>query len=74
MAYRYTDIHLSISDVPNDFLCIQFKKILASKFFFKFNNDFFSTGTPTTNKVFLELQVLMFEAVLKLQTNLMIVY
>ena len=33
------------------FLCIELKKILVSEFFFKFNNYFFFTGTPTTNKL-----------------------
>ena len=33
------------------FLCTELKKILVSEFFFKFNNYFFSTGTPTTNKL-----------------------
>ena len=33
------------------FLCIELKKILVSETFFKFNKYFFSTGTPTTNKL-----------------------
>ena len=33
------------------FLCTELKKILVSEFFFKFNNYFFSNGTPTTNKL-----------------------
>ena len=33
------------------FLCTELKKILVSEFFFKFNNYFFSTRTPTTNKL-----------------------
>ena len=33
------------------FLCIELKKILVSEFFFNFNKYFFSTGTPTTNKL-----------------------
>ena len=33
------------------FLCTELKKILVSEFFFKFNNYFFSTGTPNTNKL-----------------------
>ena len=60
------------------FLCIELKKIIVSEKFFKFNNYFLSTDTPTMNKVddgmpvtyFSGLQVL----VLKLQTNLMKVY
>ena len=32
------------------FLCIELKKNI-SIFFFKHNNFFFSTGTPTTNKL-----------------------
>ena len=43
---------ISISDVLNDFFMYKIeKKILVYEFFFKHNNYFFSTGTPTTNKL-----------------------
>ena len=49
---QYSDIYLNKSNLLNDsFLCTELKKILVSEFFFKFNNYFFSTGTPTTNKL-----------------------
>ena len=60
---------------------ILLKKILVSEFFFKFNNYFFSTGTPTANKLDDGIPVTHFRAsntgiqngTLKLQTTSVIV-
>ena len=58
------------------------KKLLVHEFFFKHNNYFFSTGTPTTNKLDDGEPVTHFKAsstgigngTLKLPTNWMIVH
>lgn len=42
------------------FLCRELKKVIVSENYFKFNNYFFTTGTPTTNKLDERIPVIHF--------------